>query len=248
MSQVHEMLAILQSEQKNWSRSLVNTRSLLNQKNVNAFMGTKQTFVSVDSDKDDIVLSDTVPQYNAKVLIGNMLKAATNLIDVFSSIDKTNCNGSKACADVIVGEKVLIKEVSVITILKMIDIVEEIFKFIDQVPVLDTSRIFTYDPNGQFHTIESEKLKYEMISYHRVVHEYKDGKHPVEIRQEEEKVLDGRTQKIERCSLITMKEKRDMLAKIKSILDALKQAKARANQAETLHTKFGDELLGDLLV
>ena len=81
----------------------------------------------------------------------------TEIIDIVATQDVSN---TKAVADVVVNEKVLMKSVPVTHLMFMEKKLIDVKKFIEDLPVLDAAQDWTYDPKvGVYKTDVTQQIK-----------------------------------------------------------------------------------------
>ena len=167
--------------------------------------------------------------------------AIINAIDAQLSKEETNASGT-ARAELKIGEKSF--ELSATSLLALEQQLVNIRAMYKTIPTLDPTRIWTDDTtqgNGIFMT-EAEEL-YRTKKIHKpLTLAIATEHHPEQVELVSEDVQVGKYETVYRSGKISPARKSEMLAKIDNLIDAVKRARAKANQAEVVNTHIGKEL------
>lgn len=184
-------------------------------------------------------LNSTVPVELA--WIGGIWSKA---IDAAYQVAESNMG---ARADVILedGTK-LLEAVPATALLELEKRASEIFALISGIPTLDPAKGFTPDSTeGKGISKAREVVKIRTQKKVRPLVKYEATKeHPAQVELVSEDVPVGTVREQEWSGLITPGQKADMLARAEELRRALKQARARANDAPAATTKIADKLFG----
>lgn len=164
-------------------------------------------------------------------------------IDVDYQIAESN---TVARADVILdnGETIL-ANVPATSLLELEKRMGEAHALVMGIPTLDPAKGFKPDPDrgvGIYKAREELKTRTKKVSKVVVLYPHTE-QHPAQTQLVPEDIATGTIRSQEWSALITPAEKADMLNRVEELRRAIKQARARANEAEASTLKAGNTLL-----
>lgn len=145
-------------------------------------------------------------------------------------------------ADVVVDGKVIFHELPAPALLNLESKLEELKNFYNLLPTLDVTKHWTFDESNEIHVsdpITSFRTK-KVLRNHVKAEATKEHPAQVEVYTEDTRV--GTWTKILRSGALTLKDKREKVARIENLLRAVKQARQRANDAEATLDKFSQKI------
>lgn len=240
MGKLHELLAVESSLSNQMARCMSDLEKTFNSK-PHHFQEKIQTFTPFEEGADTVIESQSSIQTTVADELKWISEKIIPAIDAAAQIAKTN---TVAKADVMVGDKVIIKDVPATYLLELEKRLAEIHKLAMTVPTLDPTKGFTRDPNrtNQYQAREVLKTRTKKINRPVVLYEATD-KHPAQVQMGSEDVPIGRIKEQEWSSMITPATKAELISRIEDLQRAVKQARARANATETDDVKYGKDLM-----
>lgn len=166
--------------------------------------------------------------------------AVIELLDYEITRDRTN---QKASADLVVNGVVLAKAVPVITLIGMEKRLKEIRNYYDSIPTLDLSQ--KWEPAkgykdrfqvGPFITYRSEKKAEGVILAAAT------DKHQAQVKEVVREVQIGEYSETQQSGELHPGEKSELLGRIDSLIEAVKQSRMKANEAEVEQSKIGKSI------
>lgn len=247
MARLHELLAV-EPELKGRKEKALSHASDLFQNQPQVFQGGIKTLEMFDDSRRN---EEAAGQELTEVVtsVNEVLNETFTDVEAFwdGRLQKEATN-QLAVADVIIEGEIVATQVPVTFLLSMEDELKEIRKLIEKIPVLNAAIAWEKDPQkGEFYWKASHpavRNKTEQTVQHKVLVPAKDnGGHPAQIHTWNENVPVGRYTSLPWSGMIPENEKRKMLAKVSALLNAVKQARQRANCQEIEDRHIGEKLL-----
>lgn len=236
--QLHALLPIVIAI-KNRNYKEITEISKLFQK-PNLFVGHVRTYEKLNDKDESFPEESLVVQANAKEYIERASLLLTETWDALATRATANRN---AVADVVVDGEVLVKDAPATWLLEMEKQVNDLRKLVELIPTLDTVNVWTEDGNsGQYRSKEVRTHKTKKVE--KVVTllpqtEHQQGQ--AQILYEDKTV--GYWLQTNLSSAIPPVDKKEMLAKVNRLADAIKAARMKANLAPAPEQKVAKVLL-----
>ena len=179
-------------------------------------------------------------QYTVKKAVGDVSRALTELFDVVSVQDATNC---EAKSDVKVDEKVLLKSVPVTHLLFLEKKLVDLHTFVDKLPTLDSAEEWTFDTTTDVfktavhQTARTKKETNVLVKYPAT------KEHPAQTELVSEDKIVGTWDKIGFSGAIPAKNKNEMLQRVAKLQKAVKFAREEANSVDVSDYKTGKPVM-----
>ncbi|MEZ5425761.1 MAG: hypothetical protein R2747_05815 [Pyrinomonadaceae bacterium] len=165
----------------------------------------------------------------------------TEIMDITATKDFANMS---AAADIKVGGKALAKKVPVPYLLFLEKQLTDLRTFVDKMPVLDEGEDWSKDDvTGLFKTDPISKHRTQKVSEAIVLYDA-TKEHPAQTQLITKDVTVGHWREVKQSGAITRAEKRKILERVESVLNAVKSAREEANGAEAPEKNIGADLLG----
>ncbi|HVK72710.1 MAG TPA: hypothetical protein VM734_05295 [Kofleriaceae bacterium] len=206
--------------------------------------GFAKTYQPRDEDGETYPAEAQKVQYeHASVLerVGGLL---TELFDITATKDWANC---AAKADVVVDGRVLIKDCPATYLLFLEKQLGDLTTFVQKMAELDPSSDWNVDPStGLFKTEptaaqRTKKVQRPIVLYDATEH------HPAQTQLITEDVVVGQWVTIKYSGALPAPRKKQLLAKIEKLSNAVKQAREEANGGQAQEQKIGRAVLDYLL-
>ena len=183
-------------------------------------------------------------QLSATVVIGDMAKALTELIDIEATVDATN---AVACADITVDGTVIAAKIPATTLLFLEKQMQLFRSDLKNIPELDPAESWTLDNAlGVFvapvqETTRSKKVQKPIVMYPAT------PEHPAQTQMTIEDVTIGHWRLTKQSGAMRKTDKATLLEKADKLLDAVKAAREQANTQEVVKMEVGSKLFSFLL-
>lgn len=248
MGKLHELAAV-DNDMRGLYDKIKNEAAGTFKNRTDHFSGMQRTYqseVQDDYDRDPEVkkLVTTVP---AK--LDYVEKQLTKVFDAQFQKEKTNCT---AMSNIIVveedGTEVPVAEnVPVVFLVqlekKLVELRNQVY---GSIPTLDPTKVWDWDGQNGYYVNKEPKKR---VTRKKVVNHVKfepTDKHPGQAELINVDETCGYYNQVNLSGMVTPKKKSDLLAKIDKLIHAVKTARARANDSETVDEKIAQKLFNYL--
>jgi len=241
MGKLHELLAVegnLETQANKCRSELQNTfekkRHLLESKRITFYPSGENESPSIETQSDIQTTVETEIKWVSEYLI--------KAIDAGYQVAKAN---TVAKADVILEDgTILLKEVPATSLLELEKRITEIQQLAHHIPTLDPAKGFVFDKDSNNYKAR-EIVKVRTKKQNKVVVLYPaTTEHPAQTQLVTEDVPSGKVIEQEWSGMVTPSRKADILARIDSLIRAVRAARSRANEAVVDSSgKIGNVLL-----
>lgn len=240
-NQLHQLLAV-ENDRKQKSLLIIQEGQTTFSKRVEHFDGLSKVYTPNTENGEGIPpeLKEIVTTVKSK--IEYMVDPISEGIDAQISKEETNSSGN-ARTDLIVDGKHLgtLSATSLLALETWIVKIREMYK---EIPTLDPTRNWVEDKKagvGIFQTLPEVKYRTNKVTKPIVLYPATD-KHPAQVTTVNEDIQVGKYETIYKSGRITPAQKSKILVRIDKILDAVKNARAIANQADVVNVKIGSKI------
>lgn len=204
------------------------------------FSGLSRRYTPLDDEGETLPPETTLVKVKVEDVISEGRSLLSELIDVVATQDYANC---VARADVVVDDKVVLKDVPVTHLLFLEKQLVDLATFIEKFPTLDPSEEWSWDASRNcFATRPSQTVKTKKVMRNHVLAEATD-KHPAQVQTYNEDVKIGEWSTTKFSGSIEPATKSEMLARVRKLQDGVKQAREAANNSEVSSVKVAESLL-----
>jgi len=245
-AKLHELLAV-EKDKKGTATRIVDETAMTFLKKQQLFQGFTRVYDAKEEgggEAFDGELSDVVTNVPEKLdYFDNYI---VNLFDVIVQKESTN---TKAKADIVIGNGE--KEVNIATgvpvaaLVQLENILENIRNRVyNVIPTLDPKNNWEKDENrgdGYYKSRESRKRKTRKEQSWVTVVEATEH-HPAQVRDVTKDVHTGDWVETHFSGMMSPKDKSELLARFSTVIEAVKQARARANDIEIEKTVIGNRI------
>lgn len=205
--------------------------------------GIARTYRPKDEEGEVLPPESTRVQVKAEEVVGETARILANLFDVTATKDWANC---EAKADVVIGERVLLKDVPVSYLLFLEKQLTDLNTFIRKLPVLDASELRTFDPSADAYATEPvQTVRTRKIPRNHVKAEATD-KHPAQVEVYYEDVTVGYWRTLKFSGALPAQRVNELQNRIQKLQQAVKFAREEANGYEVTEQKVGEKILSYL--
>ncbi len=202
--------------------------------------GLSRTYQPRDEEGERMPSEKNMVQYTVVQALKDIRKSLSELFNLVATQEYANC---EAKADVIVDDKVILKQVPVSYLLFLEKQLIELNTIVSRFPTLDPSEswIFNDDVNcyssEMKETTRTKKLPRNHIKYDAT------KEHPAQVEVYYEDIIVGYWNTLKFSGAITAVEKNEMLDRIKKLQNAVKFAREEANSMEVAKKKVDETIL-----
>ena len=239
MPKLHEMIAVVDGK-KTHTRNKLTELHRYTQK-AEFFVGHERTYHPKTENDEKLPPEKRVVQQRVTAAVQEANRLLSELWQAVSTQDEGN---TKARADVVLESgTVIAKSVPVTHLLFLEKQMDDVQKFIDSLVVLDPSVDWKLDANTDLYRSDPvETVRTTKQMYPVVLHEGND-KHPPQVKEATRDVQIGTYHVVNFSGAIPAKTKREMLERVRSVKDAIKSARSRANEQAVEQQNFGADIL-----
>lgn len=237
-NQLHQLLAV-ENDRKQQAVNIMNETINTFQKKTEHFDGLKKIYTAFEEGGMEVPpetkeVKETVPSK-----LNYAKKSIIKAIDAQLSKEESNASGNVRAELIVNGTN--FGELSSTSLLALESHMIKIRTMYKAIPTLDPVRKWNKDEFGIYVTESEVKFRAEKKQEKIVLYEATEH-HPAQVSLEHVDKQVGQYDTVYKSGKITPKQKSDLLAKIDSIIDAVKRARAKANQAEITELKIGSKL------
>jgi hypothetical protein len=238
-NKLHELLAVEQDRKQQANKTVGELQNLFT-KRTPYFDGMLKRYVALEENSEEIPDERKEMVTSVPKAFEDALEQIVTGIDAHLSKEETNCSGV-AKAELIVGEENM-GTFSATSLLAMEGHLNKLRNLYKEIPVLDPTRKWVFDAQEGVYKTE-EEVKFRSVKRPKVIVKYEATKeHPA---QTELLYLDfqvGKYVTTQHSGRITSAQKKTLLTRIDTLLEAVKTARSKANNVEVKNIKFGEKL------
>lgn len=241
MARLTDLLGVLDGVKKTAKKAIDDTYHTFQKPNL--FGGFTKTYRPKDEEGDKLPDENQLVQYSVTTMLADLVPAWARLIDVQASVDTTN-GEAKASIDWDGYTSGLLPATTLLWLEKNL---VDLRTLIAKAPLLDPAKAWELDENlGLYATKPRDTLKTKKVLQNHVKAAATD-KHPAQVDVYTADVTVGYWTGVDLSGAIPATRQRELLARIDSLLEAVKLARNEANRAEVQDVRVGTDLLAKLL-
>ena len=208
------------------------------------YSGLSREFTPLDDDGETFPSESKQVQLVAEDVLKKVQKLRTAFLDLEATQEWGNHD---ARADVVVDGETLLEDVPATLLIFLEKELNDLHTFVSAMPVLDESRTWEKDPNSKLfrteavRTHKTKKVQRPVVLYDATEH------HPAQTQLITEDVTIGHWETTYRSGALTIPRKEQLLERLDALRNAVKRARARANDTEVKKREIGAALLGYIL-
>lgn len=235
---LNQIIAVANGKKTQLEKSLTSVYQKIQKPDL--FAGISRTYKPLDEDGEKQPSETKLPQYTVTEALNDAKAAISELIDTVATQDNAN---TEAKSDVVVDEKVILKDVPVTHLLFLEKQLVDLNTFVSKLPTLDPAERWTFDPNINYSVTSPTQTNRTVKKYRNHVKVEATDKHPaqVDVYTEDQKVGEWTTVKFSGC--LDSKTQKEFLNNIKKLSEAVKFARENANSMEVTKVKYADDIM-----
>ncbi len=201
--------------------------------------GFHKSYQPRDEDGETYPAESQKVQHSSTDVLDRVAAGLAELFDITATKDWTNC---AAKADVLVDGRVLLKEVPATYLLFLEKQLSDLHTFIGKMSELDPGSDWNADPGtGLFKTDPMTTQRTKKVQRPITLYEATE-EHPAQTQLITEDVIAGQWLTIKYSGAIAPPRKKQLLARIEKLSNAVKFAREQANAIEVTEKKLGREV------
>ena len=245
MSKLHEVLAVERDRKKKAASILNETLSVFNNKKEH-FDGFRKNFVRTDDDAPQLDAESRELVTSVREKLTHTFQSISDSLNLTLSKEETNSKGN-AYAELNIGSKTY--NLSATSLLALENQLGETFNLLKAIPTLDnTAKWVADDDRDDVKKLETPEKQYKTQKKSRVIVLYNaTPEHPAQVTLQPEDVQIGYWETYKTTGKFTPREKTDILARIETLLESVKTARARANTVAVEDVQIASEVYDYIL-
>lgn len=240
MPKLHELLAVEPDLKADAQRAQKNTNLLFTQA-TSQFEGQNKSYTVTKEGEDQLPSEIRKVATTVSEELENFQEIFSNWMDVVIQKEVTN---QSATADVVVEGELLLKGVPATALLNLEGKLTEVLQIYKNIPTYDPTikwtfnddlNVFVSDPVTTYRTKKMPKVLEKSPA---------TDKHPAQVDVFNEDVRVGEYITVNYSGMISVKDKRELLKRVNTLLRAVKEARQRANDTEAIIDSYADKIFG----
>ncbi len=238
-NKLHELLAVEQDRKSKANQVIGETKKIFTKYDP-YFDGMIKKYVPLEEDAEQIPDETKEMVTTVKKALEESLAEVAKALDATLSKEETNASNT-AKAELIVGEQNFgtYAATSLLALEAQLNKVLELYRAI---PTLDATKKWVFDDqNGVYKT--EEEVKFRSVKRPKVIVKYEaTEKHPAQTELLNLDLQVGKYETIYYSGKVTSTQKNTMVERIEQLIEAVKIARAKANNVEVNNVKLSQEL------
>jgi len=238
MTRLNQVIAVLPTKKTQAEKSLTEAHHRLQKESL--LSGIRRTYRPKDEEGETLPPKEKLVQ---ATVVDEIEAVRLPLIDWFDVVATQEYANTKARADVVTDEGVLLGSVPVSVLLFLEKRLTDLRTFISKLPILSVGeRWESSTANGIYQTSRKETTRTKKVPRNHVLAEA-TKEHPALVRMYTEDVIVGFWDTVELAGAIPVKKKQEMLRRVQGLLEAVKKAREEANSIEVKDQQIGSAIL-----
>ena len=240
--QLHEVLAIEKGVKQRTYTRIDEIQKVLPK--TDFFNGHYRKWLPLTDDSEVFPPENKKVQCFATEMLQEYIDLRKQVFDIEMTKDSTN---AIARADIIIGETIVAKDVPATTLLFLEKELNDVRTFIQGLPVLDAAEDWAPDANYNYlYKTEPQKVHRTKKVERPLVLYDATKEHPAQTKLVTEDVIIGHWETVKTTGAIAVGEKLTYWKNVNALLDAVKEARERANTTPVIEKKLGDSIFSFL--
>jgi len=207
------------------------------------YEGLSRKYTPNEDDGEQLPAESKVVQVRSGEVLETLAGFTKTLVDITASKDMTN---TKAVADIVV-DGLKIEGLPAVHLLWLEKHLEDVHTFILKMPTLDPSVIWKYDENQNCMATEGVVTVREKKVPRNHVKAEATPQHPAQVEVYMETQPAGRWTAIRYSGKLSIERKKNLLERVRTLQQAVKQAREAANMVDVVTCKIGGQIADWLL-
>lgn len=242
MAKLNQLIAILNQRKAKVAKEVTEVYHLLQKSDL--VKGIARDYQPTDEEGEKLAPERKSVQMTTQTALTSSRKSWELLLDSVATQDSANCD---AKADVIVRGTVLLPAVPVTHLLFLEKQLTDVRTLLGSIPTLPTEKLWKWSDNhGCYVTDEELTSKTKKIEKPVVLYEA-TKEHPAQVKISTEDIIVGWWHTVHMSGAMPAQKKAELLDRVDQVLEAVKQARERANEMAVVEVKEGKPLFDFIL-
>lgn len=238
MTKLHQLIAVAKGK-KARSQSVM-TESYQRLQKPELFAGMSRKYRPKDEEGEVFPSEEKRVTYTAKKAVEDFRQPFIDALDITATIDAANL---KATADVVVNGVVVLKGVSVMTLLYLEKRLEDLHTFVNKLPVLSSTEEWTYSEEQALYKTRTRETRSTKKTPRVITKAEATEHHPAQTELYYEDVTQGHWEQTDYSGAVDATTKARYVKHVQQLIEAVKVAREEANGAEATDVKVGEALV-----
>ncbi len=237
-TRLHQVNALLTSRKTRTQRRLTDAHHTLQKTPL--LSGVSRTYQPRDDEGEQLPPENNLVQTRVDQVLTDVADELAGLLDLQVAQDLGNAS---ATADVVVGGQVLLAKVPVTYLLFLDKRLTDLRTIVDKLPVLDASEEWSWDDARTcWRSAPATTYRSKKVPRNHVLSEATD-RHPAQVQVFNEDVPVGTWTTVKLSGAVPAARRRVLLARVESLIDAVRVAREAANEIEVPQTQVGRKVM-----
>lgn len=234
MVRLNQIIAVTNGKKGQAQKDLTGTYHRLQKEHL--FSGIARTYCPKDDEGERLPAERSLVQCKVK---DELAKAVTSLTDLFDAVATQDFGNCDCGADVVVDDITILKRVPVTFLLFLEKQLIDVRTLIEKLPTLDPTETWAYSNDqdcyatAPIETTRTKKVPYRFVKYEAT------KEHPAQVAVLTEDVIAGHWSTTKYSGAVSVKERNEMLDRVRKLQDAVTFAREEANSAEVPQKSVG---------
>jgi hypothetical protein len=237
-AKLHELLAVEPDLRGTAEKVLAERRQTFTKKTA-LFQGQHRSYQPVDDEGERFADEHSALSSTVAAQLDYTRKMVGKYWDAVAQKEKTN---TAASANVEVGGQVFLENAPATLLLALEGKLKQLRQTYETIPTLDPSEDWTWDDDTRSHKAEPKDTYKTKRVFKNHVRAPATDKHPAQVDTYQEDTRVGTWTTRKQSGLITPAEKSDLLGRIDTLVQAVKQARQRANDQKVETITVSDKI------
>jgi hypothetical protein len=243
---LHQVVAVVKGKKATLEKAITDCYHKFQKQDL--YTGMARTYTPKDEEGERFPPENKQVQVKVTQMVTELIPTIIDTYDAVAAQENSNC---EARADIVVEGNVLVPQCPVTLMFYLEKRLQELATFVEKIPVLDPSQIWTEDVNADQYATEhfqTNKTK-KIMKNHKVA--AATDRHPEQVQVYTEDVVVGTYDKVDFSGAIPARERNEMLQRVRKLQEAVKVAHEEANRIDikpfAVGRKITDFVFGSLL-
>jgi len=238
MMKQNQVIAIVKGRKTKTKNGVTSIYHTLQKKDL--FAGVDRKYRPIADEGIDKPAEKKHVQAKVQDCLSNLVKTYSNTMDMVATLDKGNCI---AAADIKVGENVIVKNVPATHLIYLEKQLNDILTIVKAIPVLDPSESWAWNETTACYSSEPRDTSSTTKVLKPIILYEATKEHPAQVEKFTTDEIVGNWTTISLSGAIKMSVKEELVEKVLELQDAVKIARANANNIEVEVQKTGTALM-----
>lgn len=242
MTKLNQIIAVANGKKTKCKNDLTKLYHAIQQTGL--FSGISKSYRPKDEDGDKLPPESKKVQLTVGAVLNEAAQSLGDMFDVIATQEWANC---QAKSSVVVDGETVLDDVPVTYLLFLEKQLVDFATTVSALPTLDPAYEWSYNESqGCYSTPAVETTRTKKVPRNHVKAEA-TKEHPAQVDVYHEDIVAGYWSTVSYSGAISVTDKKQLLARVSSLIDAIKAAREQANSISAPNVEVGKKLFGYLL-